>query len=350
MRLPEVFHDFCIKNGINIEIYDQDQRQYFYTQAKIEKDAVGVVGKAIPCEKIPNFYQITSDSSFQFSTSNLYEEGHLLPMDLSSGLAVALLNLSPSDHILDLCCAPGGKLILSAFLQQQARQNGFSDSPETIGTITGVDLSENRLSTCRSMIKKYKVECARLFCADGTLFNEPVSQFIKPPKSESEDLINSKKLKLKLKLKSNAFHETTAFRRRPTRSISGEYNKVLVDAQCTHDGSIKHIRKHQQNNWSGFDLTQFDDINLAKLHALQLRLLENGFKLLKPDGILVYSTCSLSRGQNEEIIAKFLLKWRDFGAISLPFEGSNELGQLRMCPPDFDSGFFVCRLGKIKRD
>jgi 16S rRNA C967 or C1407 C5-methylase (RsmB/RsmF family) len=45
---------------------------------------------------------------------------------------------------------------------------------------------------------------------------------------------------------------------------------------------------------------------LANLNHLQSGLLENGFKLLKPGGILVYSTCSFDYHQNEEIIEKLL--------------------------------------------
>lgn len=336
MELPKVFEDFCHCNGIEPSIYDQEQGQYFYTQVEeeeLQSDAVGINGKAVSCRMIPNFYKICADK-FQFSTSKLYEEGRLLPMDLSSGLAVSLLDLNPSDHVLDLCCAPGGKLILASFLQ--GCSTDFS-KPEQIGTLTGVDIAEHRLATCRSMIKKYKVRCARLFCADGTKFSEPVRQFINP--SENEKITTEPNRRV-------PFHETTAFRKRRTTTSSAlEYDKVLIDAQCTHDGSIKHIRKHQQNDWKGFDLTQFEPENLAKLHNLQFDLLENGFKMLKPGGILIYSTCSLTRGQNEDIIERLLKKWGSL-VIPFPFEGSNELGQLRMSPPDFDSGFFICRIKK----
>lgn len=337
IELPRIFGEFCAKNGINTDIYNHPQKQYFYTKvsfAEIEEDAVGREGKPVPCELLRNFYQITSEENFQFSTSILYQKGKLLPMDLSSGLAVSLLRLEPTDHVVDLCCAPGGKLILSSFIQSGGieRERDFTtNAPEEIGTVTGVDLSPHRLATCRSLLKKYQVQCARLFCADGTTFSEGIKRFSRIKKVETG--------------KGNEFHETTAFRKRPTELIDAQYNKVLVDAQCTHDGSIKHIRKHAENKWCGFDLSQFSEGNLTKLHQLQLDLLENGFRLLKPGGTLIYSTCSLSPGQNEEIIAKFMERNRE-SAVGLPFEGSDEWGQLRLCPPDFDSGFFICRIKK----
>lgn len=334
LELPDIFKDFCEANLIDPAIYDQSQKQYFYLRdlesSDFDSDSVFREGKAVPCDLIPNFYQINLSDNFQFSRSKFYQAGKVLPMDLSSGFAVSLLDLRGSDHLLDLCCAPGGKLVLASFFQGP----GDFSKPEHVGTLTGVDLSSHRLSTCRSLIKKYKVERARLFCADGTSFNEPVREFSKP-------------LTLKAESSNRAFHETSAFRKRPTRLTFMKYDKVLVDAQCTHDGSIKHIRKHRQNNWKGFDLKQFKEENLIILHQLQFGLLENGFKMLKLDGILIYSTCSLSRGQNEDIITKFMTKYSDC-AKPEPFPGSDEFGQLRMCPPDFDSGFFICRIKRIK--
>lgn len=337
--LPSIFKEFCIRNGIDTDIYNYPQKQYFYTEcpaSEIEQDAVGREGKAVPCDTLQTlqcFYHISNTNTFQFSTSALYQSGKLLPMDLSSGMAVHLLDILPTDHVLDLCCAPGGKLILASLIQSGGIEKDFVNKPERIGTVTGVDLSVNRLSTCRSLLKKYQVQCARLFCADGTTFSEPIKRF-----SRANSLKNCN-VESRLKV----FHETTAFRKRPTELIEAQYDKVLVDAQCTHDGSIKHIRKHAENDWKGFDLTQFEPESLTKLHELQLALLENGFKMLKSGGILVYSTCSLSRGQNEEIIEKFVRKYE--GKVEyLPFEGSNEKAQLRLCPPNFDSGFFICRI------
>lgn len=45
----------------------------------------------------------------------------------------------------------------------------------------------------------------------------------------------------------------------------------------------------------------------AIIKSFQRNLLSNGWSLLKPGGILVYSTCSLSRKQNEDVIEWFLL-------------------------------------------
>ena len=84
------------------------------------------------------------------------------------------------------------------------------------------------------------------------------------------------------------------------------YDKVLVDAECTHDGSIKHLAKFEQWGWETFEAKFLRAERVDELHRLQLQLVHAGFKLLRPGGHLVYSTCSFARGQNEDVVAAFL--------------------------------------------
>jgi SAM-dependent methyltransferase len=82
-------------------------------------------------------------------------------MDISSALAVDLLNVHPDDHILDLCCAPGAKLSLLCELNQQSGA----------GTVTGVDINECRLRRVRNLCRKMNYQRVRLFLCDGTTFS-----------------------------------------------------------------------------------------------------------------------------------------------------------------------------------
>eukprot|EP00897_Mesotaenium_endlicherianum_P003756 jgi/Mesen1/3408/ME000192S02576 len=81
------------------------------------------------------------------------------------------------------------------------------------------------------------------------------------------------------------------------------YDKVLVDAECTHDGSLKHICKYDEWGW-GTDL------------------LSNGFRHLRPGGTLVYSTCSFTLAQNEDVVRWFVGAHREHGAELVPVEGA----------------------------
>ncbi|KAN0043129.1 hypothetical protein ACTA71_010766 [Dictyostelium dimigraforme] len=138
--------------------------------------------KLIPVDWLPNFYKL-EDSTVNISSSKSYKNGMFYGMDASSGAAILALNPKPNDNVLDICCAPGTKLCM------------ISDMLGGNGTITGIDISESRLGTCKTILKKYKIPNARLFICDGTKFNSLAPN--------SSDPIPMNKVLPKKKLKSN---------------------------------------------------------------------------------------------------------------------------------------------------
>lgn len=108
------------------------------------------------------------DSDINISNSSLYKDGKIYGIDLSSAAVVVALDPEPSDHVLDLCCAPGAKLamIFDTMYIKSLKQNKKLE-----GTITGVDVSEKRLAVCRTLCKKYNIENVRLFLQDATIFD-----------------------------------------------------------------------------------------------------------------------------------------------------------------------------------
>jgi 16S rRNA (cytosine967-C5)-methyltransferase len=84
---------------------------------------------------------------------------------------------------------------------------------------------------------------------------------------------------------------------------------VLLDAPCTGTGTF---RRHPDGRWR---VTEGD---LAALAALQAELLEAAAPLVAPGGVLVYSTCSLEREENEERVEAFLAEHPDFGVEPAP--------------------------------
>lgn len=163
---------------------------------------------------------------------NRYKEHAIFGIDLSSAIAVQALDLEKDDQVLDLCCAPGAKLcMISNILGRDGS-----------GTATGVDLAAHRLATCRSLLKKYKVgEKVRLFEADGTTFS------VLPPSRLGNKVIcentndNTKRRKVEQQVK--PFWASRLLRFDDQAKSDLLYDKVLVDAECTHDGSIAHILK-----------------------------------------------------------------------------------------------------------
>ena len=92
-------------------------------------------------------------------------------------------------------------------------------------------------------------------------------------------------------------------------------------------------------------------------------LLINGWKLIKPNGILVYSTCSLSKKQNEDVVGWFLTNYKNAQLETIPNIANIKTAPLKISDYNnidlskavrFDpihsntSGFFVAKFRKIK--
>ncbi|KNE67060.1 hypothetical protein AMAG_12135 [Allomyces macrogynus ATCC 38327] len=360
LDLPSPLREYLFAHDIPPEIYDVQIPRFFrvhspgrsVTLDDLRRD-LGTTTVA-PVVWAPGFY--SCPAHVRLVGSALYQAGTVLGMDASSSLAAHALSLTPSDHVLDLCCAPGAKLVYLAQALHGTQSVPFE------GTVTGVDVSKDRLATCRSLLKKHKIVNARLFCADGTTFSAlapvwgvAVLNKRTPPQVRQADVSSLR-----------VFHAPQTLRaNRPCLDPMALYDKVLVDAECTHDGSVAHILKYRDaatGQWRGVGKLWLDDQQLAGLESLQRRLLRNGWRLLKPGGILVYSTCSLSRRQNEAIVERFLDEALDARPdpidvpVGLPDACRVEIAgvqnaALRMDPlRSQTSGLFVARLRKIAPD
>ncbi len=115
---------------------------------------------------------------------------------------------------------------------------------------------------------------------------------------------------------------------------------VLADVPCSGYGII---RKKP-------DIRYKDPDSMKDLPALQLAILENQAKYVKPGGTLIYSTCTLVREENEGVAEAFLAAHPDFTTEPLPLPAplpENESGMLALVPGEFDTdGFFICRFRK----
>ncbi|KAJ2795096.1 hypothetical protein H4S07_006573 [Coemansia furcata] len=245
-------------------------------------------------------------------------------MDVSSGIAALALSVEPGDNVLDLCCAPGAKLLLLADLLENHRSH---DGVVLRGTVTGVDISPHRAATCRSLIKKHAGNdkgFIRVFVDDGTTFDARAPQhgwhdpqIIQAANSPSDSSLP------KAKRQKRAISGQPWFAPRllgTAYACSGTqlYDRVLVDAECTHDGSLVHVQKYAQWGWEQLDTQVVDGNKSVTVPILQSKLLENGWRLLKPGGVLVYSTCSLSRYQNEFVLGGFLARHPQDEAVLEP--------------------------------
>ncbi|MCX8085201.1 MAG: hypothetical protein N3C60_09800 [Calditerrivibrio sp.] len=125
------------------------------------------------------------------------------------------------------------------------------------------------------------------------------------------------------------------------------FDGILLDAPCSNENKIGYsdeVSKH----WSQ-DLVD-------KMQKLQMEILFSISYLLKPGGVLLYSTCTFSVEENEGNVIKFLELFPDFelidinrGSFCYGLSGENRIDEkvIRVFPhkSDFD-GFFVAALRK----
>ncbi len=121
------------------------------------------------------------------------------------------------------------------------------------------------------------------------------------------------------------------------------FDFVLVDAPCSSTGTL-HKNPEIIKWWS------FRDVKL--LSKVQLRLLLAGFDMLKPGGSMLYSTCTLTYEENEEVVERFMsISGAKLEKLEGPGIGEiqgNIDGTLRFYPHRTGTeGFFIAKFRKV---
>ena len=123
------------------------------------------------------------------------------------------------------------------------------------------------------------------------------------------------------------------------------FDRILLDAPCSGSGTVTEGSRGQ-----------FSKDYLDRTVKMQKTLLDKAIRLLKPGHELVYSTCSVLKEENEEVVASALKK----GGVSVvpidgaAFEDVPKLpvtieGTLCVCPNERYEGFFVAKLKKAEK-
>ena len=113
---------------------------------------------------------------------------------------------------------------------------------------------------------------------------------------------------------------------------------VIADVPCSGLGIIRKKPDIRYKNIA----------EMKELPALQLKILENQATYVKPGGVLLYSTCTVLKAENEDVVNAFLAQHDDFSLEPLELPEvfpKNETGMLTLIPGAYDTdGFFICRL------
>jgi len=137
-------------------------------------------------------------------------------------------------------------------------------------------------------------------------------------------------------------------------SIGMCFDKILLDAPCSGTGTIRKSLK---------TIDMWNQAMIKRLARTQKSLIESAFQALKPNGNLVYSTCTLEPEENEGVIDYLLKKYENARVEDiklkikkskpiLSFDGIRYNKEIKRClriwPQDNDTeGFFVAKITKI---
>lgn len=202
--------------------------------------------------------------------------GEIYVQDESSQAAAAALEAQLGERVLDVCAAPGGKTT------QIGIAIGGDDGRR--GSIIAGDFYAHRLRTVREAARRQNLSNVIGVRYDAT---------------------------------------------RPLPLVENSFDRVLVDAPCSGTGTL---RRNPEIRWR---ITPGDFIQLV---ARQRSILENAAPTVRHGGRLVYSTCSVEREENEDVVRGFLARHADFRLSA----------ERRLWPHrEGSDGFFLAVLEKV---
>ncbi|MGM0214651.1 16S rRNA (cytosine(967)-C(5))-methyltransferase RsmB [Enterococcus sp. AZ109] len=219
--------------------------------------------------------------------SCLYEEGLLTIQDESSMLVAQAMGVQPGELILDACAAPGGKTTHMAALL------------EGKGKITALDIHEHKLKLVRENAERLHV-------------SEVVETMEMDARTAAEHFAEE------------------------------SFDRILIDAPCSGLGlmrrkpDIKYQKKPQ---------------DFQQLPKIQREILESCAPTLKKGGILVYSTCTITSEENQEVTAAFLAAHPEFEKIDIELNAILQPAiheKMLVLYPEMlmTDGFFICAMRK----
>ncbi len=120
------------------------------------------------------------------------------------------------------------------------------------------------------------------------------------------------------------------------------FDQILLDAPCSGSGTLQVENEKVKQN--------FTEKLIQKSVASQAALLKKAITVLKSGGEMVYSTCSILKEENEEIVLPFLKENR-VEVVPLEGQGLPLLpvaieGSLCLAPNEWYEGFFIVKLRK----
>jgi 16S rRNA (cytosine967-C5)-methyltransferase len=214
------------------------------------------------------------------STLPSFQKGLFYLQDPSTLLAPRELQARAGETILDLCAAPGGKTTYIA--QLTSNQSTIVAEDVQPARLALVQENATRLGAKIELGPNLKPHSASESSGPkGRLSSSPGQNEVTPWVGGAE--------------------KTTS----PERALQTPrlFDRILIDAPCSNTGVL---RRRVDLRW------RLQETDIPRLAATQLNLLEQATRRLKPNGAILYSTCSLEPEENQTLIQKFLATHPDF--------------------------------------
>ncbi len=152
------------------------------------------------------------------------------------------------------------------------------------GSIDAMDISENKLELVKNTCRRLGVSIVRTRQNDATVYSE---------------------------------------------DMAARYDRVLVDAPCS---GIGIIRRKPEIRYKTIK-------DISSIYNVQRKIIQNASRYVKPGGVMIYSTCTINREENQYITDEFLKKNSNFERVQ---------DDIMMLPSDGESdGFYICKLKRI---
>ncbi|MDE5741673.1 MAG: 16S rRNA (cytosine(967)-C(5))-methyltransferase RsmB [Oscillospiraceae bacterium] len=226
----------------------------------------------------------------------LHAENCISAENLGS-LESSVLFKSGLFHVQDLssqlCCMAlnpeAGETVIDICSAPGGKAFTFAEMMNNSGRILACDLHEKRVNLIKNGAERLGITSIEALCNDAKIFNESFPQA----------------------------------------------DKVLCDVPCSGFGVIRSKPE-----------LKYTEIEAIKgLPKIQYDILTTAAKYLKCSGELVYSTCTLNRAENDDIIDRFLAENKNF--VPVEINGYNDY-KMTIFPKDFDcEGFFISKIRKV---
>lgn len=241
---------------------------------------------------LPFTYAVRMCEKLSVSSQEFLENGDAFVQDLASQLTSLVLDPMPGMTVVDVCSCPGGKTFSAANMMLDRQKKMGVSTP--IGEIISCDVHDSKLPLIEKGAKRLGFDMIRTLCHDAT---------------------------------------------QPLIALKNKADRVICDVPCSGLGVISKKAE-----------IRYKDISeINALPELQYQILCSASEYISENGVLVYSTCTVNKAENEAVVNRFASEHPGFELVDFSFDSddlsfSSQNGCLTLLPNEWHDGFFIAKL------